>query len=389
MQYTISQILEIAKAGFTEIFGEFSFLCIAEIVGCKYWKKAVFLECIEYDATGIVKAKCTICVFNKYILEDFFEKTGLTKETILWQRLLFTGHLSLYEDRINIIADSLSTSYTLWQLQQSQEKIIALLTQEWVLTNNKKTFLWVPPYTIAIVSSANSDWLEDFLTVLDQAAIPFVYTLYEATVHGNSAKESVYKALQEVYTTIKNWTHYSAICMIRGWGDTAGILWQNDIDIARWICHMPIPVIVAIWHTKDSTILDEVSFCVANTPTAAWQMFIDHRDESTLQIENVYRLINQWVSDKIWHYKYLIESLYDNVWRGIARVYSDVGKQVDYYWDMIQMYDPHHILKQWYAIVRQRESVVKNTIPLLWESIVIEMNDIVITATVESVATKE
>lgn len=389
MQYTISQILEIVKAWFSEIFWEFSFLCVAEIVWCKYWKKAVFIECIEYDQLWNVKAKCTVCVFNKALLEDFFIKTWLTKDTIVWHKILFNWHVSLYEDRVNIILDTLSTSYTLWQLQQSQHAIIDTLTKEWVIKNNKNTDIWFPPYNMAIISSHSSDGLQDFLTVLDEQSIPYTYTLYETTVHGNTAKESVHKSLQAIYTDYKKWVEYNAICIIRWGWDTAGILWQNDIDIARWICHMPIPVIVAVWHTKDTTILDEVSFYTANTPTAAAQLLVDYTNEYANEITQLLWSINTTIRTSLHRYDIHITSLYDRIHGLVEKNYENLSKKINELWNVIQIYHPNNILEKGYAIIRQETAVIHDSIPLLWEEIDIETSHLIIKATVESVATKE
>lgn len=389
MQYTLSQLLQLAKNVFNEMFYESAYLFVAEVVKCKQSKKYVYIDCIEYDESWDVKARCTLCVFQEWLIEKFFQQTWLSIHTIIWQKILCTGKLSLYEDRLNIIVEELHAEYSLWQLQQSQKLIIDTLQKEWILYNNKKTILWFPPYNIAIISARQAEWLEDFYTILHDANIPFSYTLYESIVHGNSAKESVYKSLQVIYSDIKNWADYDVICIIRWWWDMAWMLWQNDIDIARGICHMLVPVIVAVWHTNDSTILDQVSFEVANTPTAAAQYIVNQYFRTYHEIATIYSDIEQKCAQKIVYYKEKISYYASAIQQSYAYAITNLSDKIAHIYTIISLYNPQNIVNKWYAIIRSQDAILWEQLPLIGEKLSIETKHYQIIATVESVATKE
>lgn len=388
-EYSLSQLMNILQLWFEEIFSDFSFLCVAEVVWCVEKKSWYYIDCIEYDKDGQVKARCSLCCFAKHLMKDFFSNTWLNSNTIQWQKILFSGKTVLFGDRIQIHVSALHATYTLWQLHIAQKHIIATLQQEGILRHNKMTTIWEPPFHIAIISSATSDWLTDFYATLDAQHIAYQTTLYEAYVHSNQAKDSVYKSLQQIYTAIKSWKHYTAVCIIRGWGDMAWMLRQNDVDIARGICHMPIPVIVAVWHTKDDTVLDEVSYLVANTPTAAWQYFVDIILHYRNHIQRMNDDIDYVHRHAVTIYKDRINSLYESILVKSNHLYRMVYEKVMTLIEKIWLYHPHRILEKWYAIVREEDIFLKERIPLIWAYIEIETSSIIIHATVDSVATKE
>lgn len=389
MQYTLSQLLQIAKNIFNEMFYESSYLFVAEVVKCKQSKKYVYIDCIEYDESWDVKARCTLCVFQEWLIENFFQQTWLTMHTIVWQKILCSGRLSLYEDRLSIILDMLHVEYSLGQLQKSQKIILNTLVQEWIINQNRQTILWFPPYNIAIISARQAEWLEDFYTILNEAKIPYKHTLYESIVHGNTAKESVYKTLQIIYSDIKNWASYNVICIIRWWGDMAWMLRQNDIDIARWICHMPIPVIVAVWHTNDATVLDQVCFEVANTPTAAAHYLINQYHNICDDIHDVYNNIEQKYEQKIQLFKEKIAYLTVNIMQGYTYTLTSLSDRIANLYAIISLYHPQNIINKWYAIIRSHDTILWDALPLIGEKLSIETKHYHITTTVESVATKE
>jgi exodeoxyribonuclease VII large subunit len=57
--------------------------------------------------------------------------------------------------------------------------------------------------------------------------------------------------------------------VLRGGGAQADLAWLNEYEIARAITHMPMPVMVAIGHERDQTILDEVAHQSIHTPSKA------------------------------------------------------------------------------------------------------------------------
>lgn len=51
---------------------------------------------------------------------------------------------------------------------------------------------------------------------------------------------------------------------------------QDDYEIAKLIAISPVPVVTAIGHTRDTTVLDLTVFHSAKTPSDAAYFFIEH-----------------------------------------------------------------------------------------------------------------
>lgn len=388
MQYSLSQLMHVLKSSFDEIFWEFDFWFVAEVVKCKKSGKATFLELVEYNTQWEIIAKSSASIFGNHVLDSFCSATKLAIDDIVGQKILCRWKFGNKDDRIYINISEISSSFTLWALKQAQSNILDILVKEWIMTKNKNTRITLPPYDIAVISADWSDWLRDFYSSLDDAKIPYTPYLYNTAVHGNAAKEWVYKSLQTVYAQIEWGKRVSVICIIRGWGEAAGIVRQNDLDIARGICHMPVPVIVAVWHTNDTSVLEQISFWYAKTPTAAAHFLIDQYTIFSIEVKDLYESIIEKVTKKTQEYIYTTNAVYEKIILNIWHSYKRIGEKIQSLYTMITKYHPQHILERWYALIRYEEGV-DNGIPNIGSIVEIETNQSYITATVESVATKE
>ena len=388
MQYSLSQLMHVLKSSFDEIFWEFDFWFVSEVVKCKKSWKATFLELVEYNAQWEIIAKCSASIFGTHVLDAFSTATKLSIDDIVWQKILCRWKFGNKDDRIYINISEISSSFTLGALKQAQSNILDILIKEWILTKNKNTRIPIPPYNIAVISSDWSEWLRDFYSSLDDAKIPYTPYLYNTAVHWNAAKEWVHKALQTINTDIEWGKDISLICIIRWWGEAAWIVRQNDLDIARGICHMPVPVIVAVWHTNDTSVLEQISFWYAKTPTAAAHFLIDQYTMFAIDVKDLYQSILDTVTKKTQEYIHTTNAIYEKITFNIWYSYKRIGEKIESLYAIITKYHPQHILERGYALIRYQDGL-DNGIPNIGSHIEIETNKTYITATVESVATKE
>lgn len=96
---------------------------------------------------------------------------------------------------------------------------------------------------------------------------------------------------------------------MRGGGGSSGILWHNDIHIAKGICFMPIPVMIAVGHSSDQFLLDEISAYSAKTPTDAAYQIISYYEECNTELGEMYFGINTSIKEKLQSYESQIESI--------------------------------------------------------------------------------
>lgn len=352
-QYSLLDLVTIINGTFEEIFSEFSFWCACETVKLKQIWQFAYLELIQYGENNKVVAKANARIFNAQVYNDFLQQTKLNSlQQLAGSTILFRGSFSFHpEHGFSIIIDELSAEYTLWQLQKKQEDILDQLKQMGIVHNNKKTSLWKPPFTLAIVSSETSAGREDFLSVIEQSSYAIKTIDYYSPMHGNSAQKGVHEALQNIWKDIKIGNAIDAVVILRGWGWSSGIIWQNDIDIAKGICYMPVPVVIAVGHTTDKFVLDDIAFLSAKTPTDAAYYFCKIYEEYETQIGQLYTGIQERIQDVVVYWKTIIPSLYENITVYVSTTYQKVLQDIQLWYQAIQASSPENILKYWYALV--------------------------------------
>ncbi len=380
-QYSLKEILDIVNQKFSEFFESFDFWFMAEISRFSSSKWHVYLDLVQFDENHNIIAKARWIIWEISLWQKFLNEIWLTQNELKWIKLLMHWKVNFHCDYwFSIIIDDLSSEYIIWQLQKKKTDIIQELIKLWILNKNKNTNLWFPPYRIAVISSKTSQWLNDFETILNQSQLNFFVDKYFASIHWNQAKKEVLFQLRAIFKEItKKWKVYSAVVIIRWWGGSSWILWQDDLNIAKWICHMPVPVIIAVWHTKDQYILDQIAYFSAKTPTDAWYFFVNKTKEYLDNVEIFYKNINNFCSKKMSDLAFLLKNLYERIEQQIKLKLHYLNERIEYYYSNITSIDPQKLNKYWYATLHNLKwkFLTKKKIEKLkeWDEIIIKVYD--------------
>jgi exodeoxyribonuclease VII large subunit len=348
--YALSQVLTIVDQWFKAVFAEFDFWCTAETSKVTTIKNNTYLELIETDATNKIVAKAKWIIRWQDILRHFLVQTKLSPRELTGITLLLHGRCSFHQEYgFSIVIDELSAEYTLGQMQKKQNDILLQLQKEWIATKNKEKNLGYPPYSIAVISSEKSQGLRDFLTVLDSSQYNLDIQTYYAAIHGNEAKEAVYEQLQTIFKDIRNGKKIDMIAILRGGGESSGILRQNDENIARWICLMTVPVCVAIGHTSDTSVLDHIARFVAKTPTDAAYILIQHMDRRHEQLQSLHENIRTVAQNKVVTIQHNLERIHENIQKTVQRKFEVLAKNVQHRYTGINNLTPKKLHTLGYA----------------------------------------
>ncbi len=352
-QYSLNDLIVIVQRWFSQLFDEFPFWVMAEISRLSVVKWRVYMDLIELDPkTNRVLAKARWILWEWVKWTKFLQETWLQTKDMKWLKVLLHGKCSFHQEYgFSINIDDFSSEYIIWQLKKKQDDILVQLQKLGILHQNKEKQLWFPIYNIAIVSSSWSQWLQDFEAVLEQSQFPFLIKYYFAAIHGNAAKDEVYHQLQQIYTDIKNWEEISAVVILRWWGGSSGIVWQDDLNIAKWVCHLQVPVMIAIWHTRDKYVLDKIAWHSAKTPTDAWYLFIEKTKNYSDNVEILYRSIQDLIVLKK---QSVIQDL-DKLILDIRQVWKHkkevLFQNIKFYYHSIMAVQPSKMNKLWYATI--------------------------------------
>jgi exodeoxyribonuclease VII large subunit len=81
------------------------------------------------------------------------------------------------------------------------------------------------------------------------------------------------------------------LVIIRGGGAVADLHWLNELELARAVCLSPVPVMTGIGHQRDQTILDEVAYRVADTPSKVIKLISDTIQQRAAQTRTDFNTI--------------------------------------------------------------------------------------------------
>jgi len=175
---------------------------------------------------------------------------------------------------LTLTVDDLDPQFTLGELELERRRTIARLEQEGLLDRQKGLVPAELPYLLAVVTARDAAGYGDFSRHLHGNEYGFVFRtdLFEATMQGQTAPESIVDALDRIESSP---VRYDAVLILRGGGSSLDLSCFDDYGLCWRIAQCPIPVYTAIGHDRDHHVADMVAFASVKTPTALADEFID------------------------------------------------------------------------------------------------------------------
>ena len=192
------------------------------------------------------------------------------------------GRVTIYEDRgeLQISAEYLEPKGA-GALQVAFEQLKAKLEAEGLFDPSRKKPIPTLPRRIGIVTSPQAAALRDILNVLRRRHDTAGILIFPAQVQGEAAALEVTAGVRYFNKAL----NVDVIIVARGGGSAEDLAAFNHEGLARAIAASEIPVISAIGHETDFTIIDFVADLRAPTPSAAAELVIRSRQEVEEQAE--------------------------------------------------------------------------------------------------------
>jgi exodeoxyribonuclease VII large subunit len=195
--------------------------------------------------------------------------------------VLARGRLDVYAPRgeYQLIVDALEPQ-GLGALQLAFEQLKKKLAEEGLFDATRKRPLPKYPGRIGIVTSLDGAVIRDMLQVLGRRFPGLHVRIFPAQVQGPGSAEEVIRALD--WFSASGWP--DVVIVARGGGSLEDLWTFNEEAVARAIARSKVPVISAIGHETDYTIVDFVADVRAPTPSAAAEIVIPPRQQLLGQI---------------------------------------------------------------------------------------------------------
>ncbi len=235
---------------------------------------------------------------KKYL--DINPEVGLeviaTGKITTWSRYKTTYQIDI--DRIEIAGEG-----ALLKLIEERKK---RLQKKGYFDENKKKALPFLPERLGIITSPTGSVVHDIINRVNDR-FPMPLDIWPVSVQGVDAAENIINAVKG-FNKMK-FDKPDILIIARGGGSTEDLMAFNDENLATSIFDSKIPIISAIGHETDTTIIDLVSDLRASTPTAAAEKAIPVKLELIEKIKNLQlRLIakvNSQIQSKKENYEYL------------------------------------------------------------------------------------
>jgi exodeoxyribonuclease VII large subunit len=199
--------------------------------------------------------------------------------------VVLRGRATIYETKgeLQLSAEYLEPK-SAGALQIAFEQLKAKLESEGLFDPARKKPIPALPRCIGIVTSPQAAALRDILNILRRRHHSANLLIYPAQVQGESAATEVSTGIK-YFNRAKN---VDVIIVARGGGSAEDLAAFNHEGLARTIADSEIPIISAIGHETDFTIIDFVSDLRAPTPSAAAELVILSRQEIEEQAESLH-----------------------------------------------------------------------------------------------------
>ncbi len=191
-------------------------------------------------------------------------------------QVVVRGRVTVYEDRgeLQISAEHIEPKGA-GSLQLAFEQLKAKLEAEGLFAAERKKPIPSLPSRIGVVTSAQAAALRDILNILQRRHHSVNILIYPAQVQGDAAAHEVAAGVRY----FNQHDNVDVIIVARGGGSAEDLASFNNETLARMIAASEIPVISAVGHETDFTIVDFVADLRAPTPSAAAELVIRSRQE--------------------------------------------------------------------------------------------------------------
>jgi exodeoxyribonuclease VII large subunit len=199
-------------------------------------------------------------------------------------QVVVRGRVTVYEERgqLQINAEYVEPKGA-GALQIAFAQLKAKLEAEGLFDAGRKKPIPALPSAIGIVTSPQAAALRDLLQILHRRHHTVDVLIYPAQVQGEAAPIEVAAGVR-YFNKVRS---VEVIIVARGGGSAEDLAAFNDETLARVIAGSTLPVISAVGHETDFTIVDFVADLRAATPSAAAELVIRSRQEVEDQVERL------------------------------------------------------------------------------------------------------
>lgn len=291
--YTVAQINSYIKNMFTQDYMLRSVFVKGEVSNCKYHSSGHIYFTLK-DTKGVIA--CVMFAGSR---------TGLSFRLEEGQMVVVGGTVDVYERdgkyqlyAKQIALDGAGVLYEKFDCMKRKLEEMGMFAPEYKQP--------IPKYikTLGVVTAPTGAAVRDIINIATRRNPYIQIILYPAIVQGSQAAESIIKGVFAL-------EHLGVDVMIvgRGGGSIEDLWAFNEEAVAQAVFDCRTPVISAVGHETDTTIIDFVADLRAPTPSAAAELAVYDFSQLMEKLERYQSTLNHAISQKIQKQKIRLQTL--------------------------------------------------------------------------------
>ena len=265
------------------------------------------------------------------------------------------------------------------------EKLKKQLQSEGLFEQSRKRPINIYPNAIGVITAKNSAAIKDILfNIKRRYPIADIYIFYSA-VQGDSAPIELLKAFEESQKY-----DLDTLIIGRGGGASEDLSAFNDEKLVRAIANSKMPVIAAVGHEIDSTLVDFVADKRASTPTGAAELATVDRREIEQKFQYLLEDMVESIKEKLDDMKEDVSSWEEELDDAISDYLQDKKRVLKNYQDQLEALSPMKVLNRGFSITQDENGKVITSVKdvKIGDSITTIVKDGTINSKVEKVEEK-
>lgn len=261
----------------------------------------------------------------------------------------------LYGFSVTIQAIALSGEGT---IKKAFELLMQKLTVEGLFADERKRALPYPPQHIGLITSGESAAYADFVKIIGARWGGVRIDVADVQVQGEPAAGQIVRAI-EYFNTLGE--PPEVLVIIRGGGSADDLQTFNTEIVTRAVAASRIPTLVAIGHENDTSLAELAADVRGSTPSNAAELLVPDRAQILTVLKAVRAEIGRLLSASVVAGKKDITLQKELLHHTVENLLDQQREEIQYSRKMLELLNPHAILKRGYAVVRSNNTVIRSS----------------------------
>ena len=304
-----------------------------------------------------------VVMFNNYASKIIFEPKNGDEVIVLASVDAYVprGNYQLFVYEMNLKGQG--------SILEELEKLKKKLASEGLFDEDRKRKINIYPHAIGIITAKGSAAIKDLTyNILRRYPIADIY-FFPSSVQGENAPKELLEAF-------KKSQEYPLDTLIigRGGGASEDLSAFNDEALVRAVAASKMPVIAAVGHEIDSTLIDYVADKRASTPTGAAELATIDQREIIQKLDYFTSDMKSTLQSKVSDMKEEIDYYKDNLKNSLVNRLNNYRTRLEGEVKRINALNPKAVLNRGYSLLQNDKGHVITSIKEVKE------NDIIITS---------